>query len=110
VPNPAGNGLFGRIIAAGQGDRQNGIVFASLSQSGGPADACLASAPGTQLAASDQGSPQALPLTAPLAARAAASVADAADLRIVGPTSSPPNQDVIDRVFARLADGSNEVF
>jgi hypothetical protein len=43
VPNPAGNGLFGMILAAGQGDRQGGsdmaAVLAGAGFNPGPASA-----------------------------------------------------------------------
>jgi uncharacterized protein (TIGR03118 family) len=54
VPNPAGNGLFGRIIAAGQADRGSGasaVAAATVVQSlaHGPAGNAMASSPSTVL-------------------------------------------------------------
>jgi uncharacterized protein (TIGR03118 family) len=99
VPNPAGNGLFGRIIAAGQGGTDRGAADpAGLALNGGSAGA--ASTASVPLAVSGPSGGPAMPLVPAPA------------------TSDPPTSQngesassagAVDAFFALLADGLDDV-
>jgi uncharacterized protein (TIGR03118 family) len=108
VPNPAGNGLFGRLIAAGQGDAQGGAAvpagLAGLALDLGPAGAGVAGSPSPGLLAAPRpaGGPalsKAAPAPLPPAPAPAASVQW--KTRSGDRTSSAV---AVDGGFARLAD------
>jgi uncharacterized protein (TIGR03118 family) len=111
VPNPAGNGLFGRIIAAGpRGSSDSAteigpVAFVGLSL--GPAASSVATTSSTAPAAAvNESSAPMLPPTAPV-------------LSVPGPADQPMSRnsgsggsdaDIIDSVFARLAHGPDDMF
>jgi uncharacterized protein (TIGR03118 family) len=130
--NPPGNGLFGMIVAAGQGEGQGedgdgdggGAGPASApsgAESGdmpvqvavgmflanGPVGIGVASYPGmAPPAASSWGSPIALPQSAP--APAVASAWESSDRQIFETGRGKPHADALDRVLARVVNGSDD--
>jgi uncharacterized protein (TIGR03118 family) len=113
VPNPAGNGLFGRIIAAGQGDGPGAAApsaLAGLELNLGPAGAGVASSPGAAPPAVS--APSDGP-TLPQAVQAATPPLALAPATTQLPTSrtgdSTSSADAVAGVFARLADGPDDV-
>jgi hypothetical protein len=116
VPNPAGNGLFGRIIAAEQGDGRAstgdsaaGMIMLRL-QDHGSAVSGVASAPS---AVPPVASLQDRPLLRSQTARATALPLVSAPATSDQPRSrsghSPSGADAIDGVFAWLADAQDAV-
>jgi uncharacterized protein (TIGR03118 family) len=110
VPNPAGNGLFGRIIAAGRGDgpgaadgRATALVCLALNL--GPSGAGVTNCPSELPQASSPSArpalPQAAPATAPLPVPAPAT----SDQPMSRSGDSTSSAGAVDGVFARLADG-----
>jgi uncharacterized protein (TIGR03118 family) len=130
LPNPTGNGLFGMIVAAGQGEGQ-GEDGDSAARRAGPTSAppgaesgevamqvavgmflanspvgtSVATYPGTAPpAASSWGNPIAPPQSAP----AVASAWDSSDRQMIETGRGKPHVDALDRIFARAVDGSDD--
>jgi uncharacterized protein (TIGR03118 family) len=99
VPNPAGNGLFGRIIAAGQGD---------WHLNHGSAGSSVPSFSGTvPPAASHQGRPPVRPQATPEAPPIA--LPSGATGRLLSHTSrGMANQDAVDGAFVRLVNNPGD--
>jgi uncharacterized protein (TIGR03118 family) len=110
VPNPAGNGLFGRIIAAGQGDGSPPGAMGALLLVGGSAGGGVASSTSTMPPATPD---QVRPLERPQAAQAgqrplaAAPATSARPIRRNGVRTSSAGS--IDGLFTWLADGPDDV-
>jgi uncharacterized protein (TIGR03118 family) len=134
APNPAGNGLFGMIFAAGQGEGPNsgaestagmagsvstppghgsrgaplqGIVGMPLNN--GPVNAGVAGDRSTvPPGASDGNSPTAPPQTAGVAVQPVASASGASDRLMTRTSSCDPDEGAIANIFARRGDGQDD--
>jgi uncharacterized protein (TIGR03118 family) len=113
APNPAGNGLFGRIIAAGRGDGRGGAdpmaALASLAVNLGPASAGVASSPNAAVVTSGPSGAPTLPLAAQAAALPPASAPATSDQPMSRTGESTWSAGAVDDLFARLADRLGDV-
>jgi uncharacterized protein (TIGR03118 family) len=100
VPNPAGNGLFGRIIAAGEGGGQGDVAFPSA-----PVGPQLNGAAPVAGAASGTSGGPALPQGGQVTALPPAVATE--DQPPTGSTGDVPESAAADSIFARLADGGD---
>jgi uncharacterized protein (TIGR03118 family) len=113
VPNPAGNGLFGRIFAAGQGngpgDAAASSALVGLPLNLGPASGSMANSPGAAMAASGPSNGLALPVAVQAATLPLASAPVTSDPLRSRSGDSTANEGAVDGIFARLADGPDDV-
>jgi uncharacterized protein (TIGR03118 family) len=114
APNLAGNGLFGRIVAAGQGDEGGGAeagaaALAGLALNFGPAGGGVPSSQSAAPPASGPGGGPALPLAALTPAPPPAAAPAPSDQPMSTTGDGLSNAGAVAGTFARLADRPDDV-
>jgi uncharacterized protein (TIGR03118 family) len=108
APDPAGNGLFGRIIAAGWGDGPGSAAVPSalvgLALNPGPAGPGAASSPGTPPLGSGSSGGPALSQGAQATELPPASAPATSDQPVSRSGGSASSAGAVDSIFGRLAD------